>query len=75
MRELSNEYLVAKIGFDTAENEPLKVWRGYGAGMLHALGSRAQLRGLASGPVGNRALVRHRRLLGGAVDSEEARHA
>ena len=24
-RELSNEYLVAKIGFDTAENEPLKV--------------------------------------------------
>ena len=25
-QELSNEYLVAKIGFDTAENEPLKVW-------------------------------------------------
>ena len=25
-RELSNEYLIAKIGFDTAENEPLKVW-------------------------------------------------
>ena len=25
-RELSNEYLLAKIGFDTAENEPLKVW-------------------------------------------------
>jgi len=24
---LSNEYLVAKIGVDTAENEPLKVWR------------------------------------------------
>ena len=24
-RELSNEYLVAKIGFDTAENEPCKV--------------------------------------------------
>ena len=24
-RELSDEYLVAKIGFDTAENEPLKV--------------------------------------------------
>ena len=24
-QELSNEYLVAKIGFDTAENEPLKV--------------------------------------------------
>ena len=24
-RELSNEYLLAKIGFDTAENEPLKV--------------------------------------------------
>ena len=25
-QELSNEYLVAKITFDTAENEPLKVW-------------------------------------------------
>ena len=25
-RELSNEYLLAKIGFDTAENEPLEVW-------------------------------------------------
>ena len=25
--ELSNEYLLAKIGVDTAENEPLKVWR------------------------------------------------
>ena len=24
-QELSKEYLVAKIGFDTAENEPLKV--------------------------------------------------
>ena len=24
-RELSNEYLVAKIGFDTAENEPCEV--------------------------------------------------
>ena len=23
---LKNEYLLAKIGFDTAENEPLKVW-------------------------------------------------
>ena len=26
-QELSNEYLPAKIGVDTAENEPLKVWR------------------------------------------------
>ena len=26
-QELSKEYLVAKIGFDTAENEPLKVSR------------------------------------------------
>ncbi len=24
-QELSNEYLLAKFGFDTAENEPLKV--------------------------------------------------
>ena len=23
----SNEYLLAKVGVDTAENEPLKVWR------------------------------------------------
>ena len=26
-QELSNEYFLAKIGVDTAENEPLKVWR------------------------------------------------
>ena len=26
-RELSNEYSLAKIGVDTAENEPLKVWK------------------------------------------------
>ena len=25
-QELSNEYLIAKIGFDTAESEPGKVW-------------------------------------------------
>ena len=25
-RELSNEYFLAKIGVDTAENEPLEVW-------------------------------------------------
>ena len=25
-RELSNAYLLGKIGFDTAENEPLEVW-------------------------------------------------
>ena len=25
-RELSNEYLLAKIGVETAENEPLEVW-------------------------------------------------
>ena len=27
--ELSNEYLLAKIGVDTAENEPLEVWGKY----------------------------------------------
>ena len=26
VKELSNEYLLVKIGVDTAENEPLKVW-------------------------------------------------
>ena len=25
-QELSNEYLLGKIGVDTAENEPLEVW-------------------------------------------------
>ena len=25
-QELSNEYLVAKVGFETTENEPRKVW-------------------------------------------------
>ena len=25
-REIPNEYLVAEIGFDTAENEPCKAW-------------------------------------------------
>ena len=25
-RELSNEYVLTKIGVDTAENEPLEVW-------------------------------------------------
>ena len=25
-QELSNEYLIANLGFDTAENETLKVW-------------------------------------------------
>ena len=28
-RELSNEYLLAKIGVDTAENEPLEIWGKY----------------------------------------------
>ena len=28
-RELSNEYLLAKIGVDSAENEPLKFWGNY----------------------------------------------
>ena len=28
-RELSNAYLLAKIGVDTAENEPLEVWGKY----------------------------------------------
>ena len=30
-RELSNEYLLTKFGFDTAENEPPKVWGGEGS--------------------------------------------
>ena len=28
-QEVSNEYLLAKIGVDTAENEPLEVWGNY----------------------------------------------
>ena len=37
-RELSNAYLLAKIGVDTAENEPLEVWGENSIGYsLHSL--------------------------------------
>ena len=36
-RELSKEYLLAKIGVDTAENEPLEVW----GKMLRSAGGRS----------------------------------
>ena len=39
-RELSNAYLLAKIGVDTAENEPLEVWGQNSIQYsLHSLGS------------------------------------
>ena len=38
-RELSNAYLLAKIGVDTAENEPLEVWGKHSIQYsLHSLG-------------------------------------
>ena len=33
-RELSNEYVLANIGFDTAENEPSKLWPAEDTGIL-----------------------------------------
>jgi len=41
-RELSNAYLLAKIGVDTAENEPLEVWGENSIQYsLHSLGAAA----------------------------------
>ena len=41
-RELSNEYLLAKIGVDTAENVPLEVWGENSIHYsLHSLGAYA----------------------------------
>ena len=46
-RELSNAYLLAKIGVDTAENEPLEVW---GDNSIHySLHSLFKIRGGAGG--------------------------
>ena len=40
-RELSNAYLLAKFGFDTAENEPYQVWPIFGlAGAAVVAGPR-----------------------------------
>ena len=40
--KLSNEYLLAKIGVDTAENEPLEVWGEHSIQYsLHSLGRAA----------------------------------
>ena len=50
-RELSNEYLLAKIGVDTAENEPLEVWGKYSilfTGVLTATSAAAALAAPAS---------------------------
>ena len=44
-RELSKEYLLAKIGVDTAENEPLEVWGENSIQYsLHSLGPTASAR-------------------------------
>ena len=44
-RELSNAYLLAKIGVDTAENEPLEVWGENSIQYsLHSLGPTGPLR-------------------------------
>ena len=60
-RELSNEYLLAKIGVDTAENEPIEVWGKYSilfTGVLSRhptsaplVRERRAVDGLSSGPV------------------------
>ena len=48
-RDLSNAYLLAKIGVDTAENEPLEVWGENSIHYsLHSLGrARAHVVGVA----------------------------
>ena len=53
-RELSNAYLLAKIGVDTAENEPLEVWGENSIQYsLHSLPKSAPpAAGFASGPPG-----------------------
>ena len=59
-RELSNAYLLAKIGVDTAENEPLEVLGGKFNSLFTSL-----LRPRPSGAARNAAR-------GGAADGEEA---
>ena len=48
-REHSNEYLLAKIGVDTAENEPLEVW-GKIFNIIHWCPYRYRSRGATSRP-------------------------
>ena len=59
-RELSNEYLLAKIGVDTAENEPLKVWGKFNLLFIRLLGHERAARGVPAdlqGGDGRRALL------------------
>ena len=39
-RELSNAYLLAKIGVDTAENEPIEVWGKFNSIFIRLLNER-----------------------------------
>ena len=66
-RELSNAYLLAKIGVDTAENEPLEVWAENS--IQYSLHSLLNLHGF---PVDKllRQLQDHVRLLPGAEREE-----
>ena len=51
-RELSNESLLAKIGVDTAENEPLEVWGGkFNSIFIRLLGKEASPRSTPVVPV------------------------
>ena len=64
-QELSNEVLHAKIGFDTAENEPLKVWRWF-ISFFNSLDCdcSVELSGMSTEVVGIRSEVMHQ-LTGG----------
>ena len=53
-RELSNEYLLAKIGVDTAENEPLEVWGGKFNSLFICLLIEGGKRGVGMGVGGER---------------------
>ena len=57
-QELSNEYLLAKIGVDTAENEHLKVWRKFNSIFIRLL-TRDRDRTFAALDVAVDALVRN----------------
>ena len=64
-QELSNEVLHATIGFDTAENEPLKVWRWF-ISFFNSLDCdcSVELSGMSTEVVGIRSEVMHQ-LTGG----------
>ena len=50
-RKLSNKYLLAKIGVDTAENEPLEVWGKFNSLFIRLLSEDAAEGAVDEGPI------------------------